>query len=104
MAKVTKKAPAAKSAPTKPVAPKKPAARKATQASAPAPEPRKILDGVPTPLIKGRARASFTSRAIDGRYNGWIEKPDGTRVERILVKDIAEAEDRAAALVAKGAL
>ncbi|RWK57085.1 hypothetical protein [Mesorhizobium sp.] len=52
------------------------------------------------PIGDGRAAAYMT--AVDGRFRGWICRPDGTRLEAILVKDIDEADERAKALHAKG--
>ncbi|TIX80597.1 MAG: hypothetical protein E5V24_23250 [Mesorhizobium sp.] len=54
------------------------------------------------PIGDGRAAAYVTSKAVDGRFRGWICRPDGTRLEAILVKDIDEADKRAKALIAKG--
>lgn len=85
--------------------------KKAKKAAAPVPKeseaeaaPAVISVGQSFPVCEGAAIANFTGGAIDGRYRGWICKSDGTRVERIMVSNLAEAESRAQQLVDKGAL
>lgn len=66
--------------------------------------PAATLVGQTVKINGGKALADFTGRTTDSRYRGWICKPDGTRVEKIIVADIAEAEARVRQLIAKGAL
>ncbi|MGE0231418.1 MAG: hypothetical protein AB7O39_03225 [Flavobacteriaceae bacterium] len=79
----------------------KPAAK---QEQAAQPEPRKMLLGVPHSILGGKATVRFTSKAVDGRTYGFIDRTDGSRVERILVKGFDEAEARARDLAAKGVI
>jgi hypothetical protein len=65
---------------------------------------RSIVMGQHIPVGKGRATLLLSSKATDGRYRGWLYRPDGTKLENILVRTIGDADARASALVAKGKL
>ncbi|RWI80815.1 hypothetical protein [Mesorhizobium sp.] len=57
------------------------------------------------PICGGKALVYFTSKEVGGpRVRGWLCRPNGTRVERILLADVDEAEQRAQALILKGKL
>jgi hypothetical protein len=68
------------------------------------PAAQKVNFDNPIPLQNGRALAVFTSKAVDGRYRGWLCRPDGTRLENLLVRYVSEADARAAVLMDKGKL
>lgn len=68
------------------------------------PAPATISVGQSFPICEGAAIVTFTGGAVDGRHRGWICKPDGARVEKIMVGDLAGAEARGQALLDKGAL
>jgi hypothetical protein len=62
---------------------------------------RKLELGKMIPVGGGRASLFLTSTAVDGRARGWLCRPDGTRLENILIRTIADGEARAEALIAK---
>lgn len=56
------------------------------------------------PICDGKAAVVLKATLPDGRYDGWLCRPDGTQLERIRIAEVSDAEPRAQQLVDKGSL